>query len=193
MSVNELELRKSWGTVLEMLADRGLDPVELRAMSAEDFATAVSGKYVFHIDAPSIGHRIIYELSSRFKSGNIKKLLEKDDVSVFIIIVREQPTSTALKGLEAAGRDIQFFNIAELQFNVSKHMLVPPHVAIRDEKTIEELVAHYQVKSRFHFPLILSTDPMARYLALKHGQAVQITRASPSAGMYTLYRCCMKA
>lgn len=192
-STNEMELRRSWQTLLQMLEDRGVQAPELAAISPADLAAAMAGKYVFHVDAPSAKHRIIYELSNRFKTGNIKKLLDAADVEVFIIVVREHPTSTALKGLEASARDLQFFNVAELQYNVSKHVLVPPHEAIRDEAEIDRIVAEHLAKSRFHFPLIFSTDPMARYLGLKHGQIVRIIRVSPSAGRYVLYRCCMKA
>lgn len=194
MSTSEHELRKSWKTLGEMFIDRGhTDCLEVASISPDDFAAAMAGKYSFHIDIASIKHRIIYELNSRFKTPSVKKLLEEADVDVFIIVAKEKPTSAALKGLEAAGREVQVFNLSELQFNVSKHSLVPPHHPITDESEIEEILKQYQVKSRFHFPLILSTDPMARYLGLKPGQLVKIVRASPSAGTYTLFRCCMKA
>jgi DNA-directed RNA polymerases I, II, and III subunit RPABC1 len=192
--MSELELRRSWETLREMLRDRGYEGVpEAESVSAEDFAAAMAGKYVFHIDLPSIRHRVVYELSSRFKSGNIKKLVDSPDLDVVIVVVREQPTSASLKGMDALGKDIQFFNMAELQFNVSKHSLVPPHAPVRAEQEIEAVVADHQVKSRYHFPIILSSDPMARYLGLKPGQLVRVTRASPSAGRHFLYRCCMKA
>ena len=64
---------------------------------------------------------------------------------------------------------------------------------IFDEVAIGEITKAYNVKSRFHFSIILSTDPMARYLALKHGQLVRISRFSQSSGTYVLYRCCQKA
>jgi DNA-directed RNA polymerase I, II, and III subunit RPABC1 len=145
------------------------------------------------VDVPSIRYRIVFELGARFKSSNIKKLLEREDVSTFVLVVREVPTSTALKGLEAAGREIQLFKLDELQYNVSRHALVPPHESLRDDKDVAEVLDRYQLRNRWHLPLILSTDPMARYLGLRHGDVVRITRPSPSAGAYTLYRCCMKA
>lgn len=194
MTTSEHELRKSWKTLLEMLADRGHNEcTEMTAISPDDFASAMAGKYSFHMDLPSIKHRIIYELNSRFKTPSVKKLLEEAEYDVFVIIAKEKPTSAALKGLEAAGKEVQVFNLAELQFNVSKHSLVPPHSPIIDEAEIESVLKQHQVKSRFHFPLILTSDPMARYLGLKHGQLVRIVRTSPSAGKYILFRCCLKA
>ena len=193
MSTSEHELRKSWKTLSEMLKDRNVDTSELDVISPDDFAAAMAGKYSFNVDLPSIKHRIVYELNSRFKSASVKKAVEDEEFDVIIIIAKEKPSSTALKGLEAAGKEVQVFNLAELQFNVSRHVLVPPHEPIADEVQIESIIKKCQVRSRFQFPLILTTDPMARYLGLKHGQLVRIVRASPSAGKCVLYRCCMKA
>jgi DNA-directed RNA polymerase I, II, and III subunit RPABC1 len=193
MATSAHELRKSWRTLSEMLRDRGFAAAELESISPDDFAAAMIGKYSFHIDLPSIKHRVIYELNSRFKSVSVKKLVEDPEQDIVIIIAKEKPSSTALKGLEAAGKEVQLFHLSELQFNVSHHCLVPKHTAVRDDATIEAVMNEFQVKSRFHFPLILSSDPMARYLGLKHGQIVHIERISPSAGTYDMYRCCMKA
>lgn len=197
MSLSELDIRRCWATLKDMIADRGLDAPELLAISAEDMSAAAAGKLVFHLDAPSIRCRFVFELGARFKSSNIKKLLEKTDgIDTFMLIVREAPTSTALKGLEATagkGKCIELFRLDELQYNVSRHQLVPPHIAVRDEATILSVLEKYQLRNRWHLPLILTSDPMARYLGLKHGELVRIDRPSPSAGSYTLYRCCMKA
>jgi DNA-directed RNA polymerase I, II, and III subunit RPABC1 len=194
MATSAHELRKSWKTLGEMMSDRGLTAAELVAISPDDFAGAMTGKYNFHVDLPSVRHRIIYELNSRFKSVSVKKLVDDQDFDVFVIVSKEKPSSTALKGLEAAaGKEVQIFNLAELQFNISQHSLVPRHEPIRDEASIEAITSTFQVRSRFHFPLILTSDPMARYLGLKHGQLVRIHRISPSAGTYVMYRCCMKS
>ena len=40
-------------------------------------------------------------------------------------------------------------------------------------------------------PLILKSDPMSRYLGLKNGDIIKITRNSQSSGEYIVYRCCM--
>ena len=39
-----------------------------------------------------------------------------------------------------------------------------------------------------HFPLMLSSDPVARYHGLLPGAMVKITRPSPTAGECVLYR-----
>jgi DNA-directed RNA polymerase subunit H (RpoH/RPB5) len=62
---------------------------------------------------------------------------------------------------------------------------------LRDEQEIAKVMEAYGLKSRHQLPLIMLTDPMARYLGLHPGQLVRVTRSSPAAGEYVLYRCCV--
>jgi DNA-directed RNA polymerase subunit H (RpoH/RPB5) len=187
------EVQKSFGTIRQMLEDRGVDTASLTSVAAEDLIAASAGKNVFYLDLPSCKHRIVYNMNPRFKLADVRKLLEEEGPSVFVVVTKDRPTHAALKGVNELAKDIQFFQINELQVNISRHTLVPPHEPIRVEQAIASILTTYRVKTRFQLPLILSSDPMARYLALKHGQLVRITRPSPSAGTYVLYRCCMKS
>jgi DNA-directed RNA polymerase subunit H (RpoH/RPB5) len=186
-------VEKSFTTIRQMLKDRGDDTTSLGTVSSQDLIAISASRNVFHIDLESCAHRIIYNMNAKFKLADVRKLLEDDAHTVYIIVTRDKPTHPGRKGVDELKKDVQFFDLRELQYNVSRHQLVPPHDPIRDDKIIDDIVARYRLKSRFHMPLILSTDPMARYLALKHGQIVRITRSSPSAGTYVLYRCCMRA
>jgi DNA-directed RNA polymerase subunit H (RpoH/RPB5) len=189
------EVQKSFVTIGQMLADRGVDTTSLGAVSPEDIVAISASRNIFNVDLPSCNYRIIWSMNPKFKLADVRKLLEEDlgQAAVYMVVARDKPTHAALKGVEDLSKDVQFFDIRELQFNVSRHTLVPRHEPIRDEAHINEIMSRYRVKSRLQLPLILSTDPMARYLALKPGQLVRITRVSPSAGSYVLYRCCMKA
>ena len=128
----------------------------------------------------------------KFKVNDVKKLLNTDDDWTILVVAREKPGTLALKGLAEHSSNIQVFDIKELQFNIAKHALVPKHEPIRDEKEIERILKEICVHSRIQLPLIHNTDPMARYLALKHGELVRIQRLSSSSGEYTCYRCCIK-
>lgn len=107
----------------------------------------------------------------------------------FIIVARQRPAQG--KTVEDPSRNTQLFLIGELMFNLTKHELQPmAFLPIRDEDAIQEIMRRYRLKAKTQFPLILHSDPVARYFALKPGQLIKITCRSPSAGTYPKYRCC---
>ena len=188
------EIIQSFHTLVDMLRDRNMyedvsEIVNFRDKEIEEIS--MNSRPVFPIEFATCNIRVIYNMHPKFKVNDVKKLL--DHPGIVILISREKPGTLALKGIEEAASNIEVFDINELQFNVAKHSLVPKHESIRDEKTINAIIKASLVKTKFQLPLILSTDVMARYLALKPGELVKITRISPSAGEATTYRCCVKA
>jgi DNA-directed RNA polymerase I, II, and III subunit RPABC1 len=87
--------------------------------------------------------------------------------------------------------NLHIFELSEILINITKHSLVPKHEIISDEAEISEIVKRYNLKSRHQLPLILKTDPVARYFAMKPGQLARITRDSMAAAEYISYRCCV--
>lgn len=168
---------------------------DLSVLSSENVVAAAGNLTVFHIDLPTCRHRILFDLAARFKLIEVRKSLEAQDVEldVVILVVFNKPTTAAHKSINELKRDIQIFTLGELQYNVTEHTLVPRHAPIRSETQIREILRRYQLPDRYKMPLIPSSDPVARYLALKPGQLVCITRPSPSCGLYVSYRCCMKS
>lgn len=189
------EIIKAFGTIRSMLVDREVPGSEqdLELLSSDDIIAAAGNLTVFHIDLPRSRYRILFDLAARFKLVEVRKSLESDELDVVILVVFNKPTTAANKSINELKRDVQIFTLGELQYNVTEHVLVPRHVAIRSEAQIRELLRRYQLPDRYKLPLIPSNDPVARYLALKPGQVVCITRPSPSCGLYTSYRCCMKS
>lgn len=189
------EIATSFRTVAEMIRDRGVPESRFAEMSNEDIIAVAGGKQVFHIDDARSGYRLVYEMNAKFRLVNIRKLLENtpDDIHTVLVVVKDMPTPAARASVQTI-RDVavEFFDIRQLQYNPARHVLVPKHEPVRDEAEIQAILSHYFVKSRFQLPIILTTDPMAVYLALKHGQLVRITRTSPTAGVHTFYRCCMR-
>lgn len=119
------------------------------------------------------------------------------NVASVILVFDEDPQShnrkiviDADKILQQAGGFAQYFTYNELMYNPTKHVYVPLHEKL-DEKDIRNLVETYQLKSKSQLPVILRTDIIARWLGLRHGDIVRITRNNPSSGTYYFYRCCV--
>lgn len=82
------------------------------------------------------------------------------------------------------------FQIQSIVNDPSKHYLVPKHEKVPAEEH-SELLKTWSMKSKTQLPLIrYHADMQARYLGLVPGDIVKITRPSPSAGEYVLYRVC---
>lgn len=99
-------------------------------------------------------------------------------------------TPSSAEKINALGQDVQFFELRRLICNLSRHYLVPRHEPIRDEQEIGVILKRLMINSRFQLPIIYDKDPMAQYLALKHGQLVRVVRESPTSGLHIVYRCC---
>ncbi len=82
---------------------------------------------------------------------------------------------------------ISFFRLANLVIHPSSHILVPKHEYI-PKKEVETL---FSPTERSKLPFIrFHEDMQARILGLVPGDVVKITRPSPAAGEYTIYRIC---
>jgi DNA-directed RNA polymerase I, II, and III subunit RPABC1 len=193
-----------------MLVDRGTlqqEYIDMMDSFGPDELYALynkSSNEIFNIDI-SNKVSIVYHLTS-FKIGPFKDLIEdsieknSNGFELYIIITLEKLTANNMVHIQNAkfknescmkDLNMQYFVLAETLFNVTKHVLVPKHTVIKDEEEIEKIVTRYNLRSRLHLPLILKTDPIARYYDIKAGEIVQIVRVSPTAGEYIMYRCCV--
>jgi DNA-directed RNA polymerase I, II, and III subunit RPABC1 len=92
----------------------------------------------------------------------------------------------------ANGSKLHPFTLAELQFNITRHSLVPTHRVLTDAE-VGDLMRRLRLPSKFALPVILSSDPVARYLGLETGSVVCVTRPSDSVGQGVAYRVCKAA
>lgn len=118
---------------------------------------------------------------------------------IFILVFGETPASPVIQMVHdrdkefqraAKGACVQYFTMAELQYNPANHVLVPKHEKLTDVE-VRKVMQDYQIKNKSQFPLIQKTDVMARRLGLKHGDIVRITRHNENSGIYYYYRCCV--
>jgi DNA-directed RNA polymerase subunit H (RpoH/RPB5) len=199
MSLKE-SVGKTFRTVSEMILDRNiLDDAEkdILAHFSKNEIDALASKKTFQID---IGKkvRIIYFLE-KFRVPELKPFVA-DPFDLYIVILSEKLTSFNHKGIaelesnantKSTPLKIQMFELKEVMFNITKHVLVPKHEVVDDEVAIDAIVKQYNVRSKHYFPILLKTDPIARYYGIKSGSLVRVTRVSPSSGEYVVYRCCV--
>jgi DNA-directed RNA polymerase subunit H (RpoH/RPB5) len=76
---------------------------------------------------------------------------------------------------------IELLTCQQLQFNVLRHVRVPPHRLMSPEEVARVL------PSTKGLPLLLTGDPVARALGLRAGNVVEIKRNAPTA-IVTVYR-----
>jgi DNA-directed RNA polymerase subunit H (RpoH/RPB5) len=191
MNNKEIVVR-SFQTVIEMLTDRDMDLSGLTKDSATELLDNFvnNNKQLFDIVINDV--KVVYCLTSKAKWSEVKKHFEDETpYGLYICIIKDKLSQNNAKMLTSLKLNLQLFDIKVLQFNISHHELVPKHEIIKEEGVIKNIIAQYSLKSKFQLPIILKTDAMAKYLGLKNGDVIKITRVSPTAGDYVVYRCCV--
>ena len=139
--------------------------------------------FVFFPEDDKVGVKPIKTYCERMKAENVFKA---------IIVVKTNLTAfakQAIREVSQRGYRIEYFRDAELLVDITEHRLVPTHSVLTDTQK-QELLNRYRLKPS-QLPRIQQQDPIARYLGLKTGQVVKITRPSETAGRYITYRICM--
>lgn len=120
-------------------------------------------------------------------------LKENDEL---IIIIHDKMTNTELLESSLAKYYlknkifIQVFWINSLQIKIVDHDFVPQH-RVLNENEKNKLISNYNITSFNQLPIILQTDPIAKYYGMKRGDICEITRPSETSGQYIAYRYCM--
>jgi DNA-directed RNA polymerase subunit H (RpoH/RPB5) len=189
---NKDAIFKSFKTIMEMLEDRKVDIGGVSKDSGQELLDGFvsNNKVLFEVVLNNV--KIVYCTSSKVKWADFKKYFEDETpYKLYICVIKDKMSQNNTKMLSTLKLNLQVFDIKNLQYNVSKHILVPKHELVTDEEDIKTLIQNLSLKSKFQLPLILKTDAMAKYLGLKNGDVVRITRISPTAGEYVMYRCCV--
>lgn len=190
--MNKEHIVTSFGTILEMLRDRGTEvPKDLEKAHMTEILNAETMIKPI-VEVKVLNTKIIYFTPQKFKWADVKKHFEDETAyDNYILVLCEPVTQNNMKAINALNISIEIHLISRLQFNITKHVLVPKHEVIKDKSVIDQLVQAYKIKSKTQFPIILKSDPIARYYAMKTGDVVRITRTSETAGEYVIYRCCL--
>ncbi len=123
----------------------------------------------------------------------------KDD---FIMVVQNEPSESLQKKIIKIWRQDQIYvnviALQRLQFDVTKHSMVPPHKVLQNEARDEMLKRFLNgvsptdhVRLQQLLPEISVFDPVAQAIGMRPHEICEITRPSPTALTTTYYRFCV--
>lgn len=107
-----------------------------------------------------------------------------------VVVGYSKPTPPAAKRMAEADMIewCTYFTLHEVVRNVTKHHLVPRHTLVSAED-LPVLLRRWREKDANHLPVILSRDPVARYLGLCPGDVVRVqATCGTNIGVHTIYR-----
>ena len=164
------------------------------------------------IDIQTSNTSVIYALTKKLRKMIIDDLKEKirdtNNIQEFIrnygskknviIVFNNESISTAIKSLlnkydkifQKNGGQLQYFSLQQLMFNPTKHVYVPTHTKLTDEE-VKEFMKDYMARTKMHMHVILQSDPIAKWIGLKHGDIVRINRYNENSGESFSYRSCI--
>lgn len=158
---------KAYDICLEMFNQRGYEIVE------QDDERILAIK--------EDGNQICAFISKNMTKFNVDRIQEyismikKMDIWHCIIVYKDSATPIAKKVVEDSKEIIiELFNEDELQYNITKHFLVPLHELLYKKKSKE--CDTFKKKYSDKFPVILKTDPIARFYFYDKGDIIRITR-----------------
>jgi DNA-directed RNA polymerase I, II, and III subunit RPABC1 len=116
--------------------------------------------------------------SSKFNVESIQEhilMMRKMELNHCIIVYKDNVTPVAKKIIDdTKDFKIELFQVDELQYNLTKHFLVPKH-EIQHKKGTKGCV-NFKKKYGDKFPVLLSTDPVSRFLGFDKGDIIKITQ-----------------
>ena len=155
---------KAYDVCMEMFIQRGFDIVEQdeeRILAVKDDGAQICA--------------FIPKIMSKFNVECIQQyisMLKKMDIYHCVIVYKDSATPIAKKVVEDSCEIlIELFNEEEMQYNITKHKLVPLH-KLKYRKNSKECAAFSK------YPIILKTDPVSRFYGFQKGDIIEITRSN---------------
>ena len=207
--INKIYRNKN--TLLEMLDLRGFDTEKYKNFSLNEIdvmyksmdkkLTTESSPLDFDCKKGENNCYIKFVLFTKLRVANTKTLIEnmideyvkEGDTIIFIVKDKinniESYESVLSTYLEENKIMVQIFWIDTLLTNITKHELVP-EMRILNEEEKQDIFNKANISNLTQMPLILKTDPVAKFYGLVRGDLVEIIRPSPTGGVYKNYRYC---
>jgi len=192
---------RAYKTVLEMIEDRNyIVPNEYKEIDDKTFKYLYSNSKldIFIKNDTDNDNKLFakFILLNKVKPNFIRELISKikeefitEEKDKMLLILKNKPNNSILKIIkESKYKCCQIFWLNNLQFNITKHSLVPKHIKLNEEEIIN-LLKKYSLKDRLQLPIINKEDPVIKYYDIIPNSVVKIDRPSKTMGNYEFYRC----
>ena len=131
-----------------------------------------------------------YKISSVSEKSPIGEFIKKYNKEYKFIVVQDITGKTE-ETINSYDTQVEIFKFNKLQFDITEHMLVPPHEVLTKEEG-ENVLETYRVRKR-DMPLIRTNEDVAKYYNMKPGEITRIYRSSPLTCEAIAYRLVIKS
>ena len=115
--------------------------------------------------------------TSKFNVDSIQEyilMMRKMELSHSVIVYKDNVTPVAKKIIDdTKDFKIELFKVNEMQYNITKHYLVPKHEVHCKKGTPQ--CSEFKKKYSDNFPVILRNDPISRFYDYEKGDVIKIT------------------
>lgn len=195
---------KARTVLLELLKARGYDASPYDGGTLPEVHAMLQAKQMdMLLTNPGTGKKVYvkFNLTKALRTSNIYDWVEdlfhlegtlqpSDDL---IVVAKDAPNDSIKKVLRElwsrGGTFLTVLGAEHLQFNITKHVLVPPHRVLSDEEA-KAVAARYKVSSPDQVPDISRFSPVAAAIGLRPGEWCEIKRKSRTAIQTPFYRIC---
>jgi DNA-directed RNA polymerase subunit H (RpoH/RPB5) len=201
-----LTIYKSRTTLMELLFTQGYDVEEYVGFSINEidamYNNAQLDMLVTHKETKQKTYVKYYLTAKQIRPSNLDDVIEdlysienvltkKDNL---IIVTEDEPNDTITAKMKYLydhdGIFVVIHNINRLQYDITRHRLVPKCVILSDAE-VEAMMAKFNVKTLKQLPEISRFDPLALALSVRPGQVCEFMRESATAMHYKYYRVCI--
>ena len=220
MSNNNSHIFRSRGVILDMIERRGYDSTSYNHYTIYDInsmmnimtGTKSTNKYSStpfdmvckHKEEDKYLHTK-YFFGAKLKINTIETILraleeeeefktERDEVICIVDekISNESMFDNQLDGLYKKMQNkyyTQIFDMSKLIINIMEHEYVPEHIIIKEDEK-QQLLERFDIATFSQLPIILKSDPVAKFIGMRRGDICKIIRPSETSGKYEIYRYC---
>lgn len=195
---------KARATLLELLRARGYDTTPYDGSSMSEIHAMLQARQMdMLLTNPATNRKtyVKFNMGKALRAPNLYDWVEDlyhlegtlgpdDDL---IVVAKDNPNDSIQKVLrELWSRDKIFITVIgeeHLQFNIMKHVLVPPHRVLSDEES-RKVADRYKITTPTQVPDISRFSPVAAAIGLRPGEWCEIQRKSRTAIKSLFYRIC---